>query len=141
MSTDFLTTTEDERQSVMEARAYVTSRFFPPLPVEYGDIAVIALREYREHGPEAHVNLPDHLNPKPRLTYRDEDGDLYSEAAHLIEILRIEHMTWDDEPEVENPCRECGEETGNDDPNTDWGMCGDCLHNAMRSGWTPGEEE
>ena len=129
---------DEDRQSVMEARAYVASRFYPPLPHEYGDLAVIALREYREHGPESHVNLPEDLNPLPRETRRDEDGDLYVEAATLIDILRLGHMLdYDDEDYVENPCRECGEETGNDDPNTDWGMCGECLHDALRSGWEP----
>lgn len=40
---------------------------------------------------------------------------------------------------VKNPCRECGEDTGNFDPHTDWGFCASCLHDALRSGWTPGE--
>ena len=143
MSTDFLTLSDDEREAAQSARLYVTTRFFPPLPAIYGDVAVVALREYREHGPEAHVNLPDHLNPKPRLTYRDEDGDLYSEAAHLIEILRLEHMLDDeeyeddDEPVLENPCSQCDDEEAEPDS---WGMCGSCLHNALRSGWIPGEK-
>lgn len=147
MSTYTIPTPADEdREAVVQARAYVASRFYPPLPAAYGDLAVIALREFREYGEESHVNLPDDLNPLPAAAERDEDGDLYVEAGELIRILHLEHMTWDvdDDPEDEDyvdpsrACRECGQDTGNDDPNTDWGMCGECLHDALRSGWEPG---
>lgn len=92
MSTDFLTLTADEKRDLPQAEAYVASRFYPPLPHEYGALAIIAVREYREHGPDSHVNLPDDLNPLPRQTRLDDDGDLFVEAAHLIEILRLDHL-------------------------------------------------
>lgn len=146
MSTQFLTLNDDEKRDLPQAEAYVATRFFPPLPHEYGALAIIAVREYREHGPEAHVNLPADLNPLPRQTSVDDDGDLFVEAAHLIEILRLDHLILEDDdefddedPEPVNECRECGEDTGNDDPHTDWGFCSSCLHDALRSGWTPGE--
>lgn len=37
------------------------------------------------------------------------------------------------------PCRECGESVARDDVRAGYGMCGSCLHDALRSGWTPGE--
>lgn len=142
MSTQFLTLNDDEKRDLPQAEAYVATRFFPPLPHEYGALAIIAVREYREHGPEAHVNLPADLNPLPRQTSTDEDGDLFVEAAHLIEILRLEHLILDDEDEDDepmylgegDPCNQCGVEEADD-----WGMCGGCLHDALRSGWIPGE--
>lgn len=82
----------EDLERVMEARAYVQSRFYPPLPSAYGDLAVIALREYREYGPDGVVSLPDDLNPLPREAREDLDGDLYVEAAELIRILRIGHL-------------------------------------------------
>lgn len=97
MSNDFLTLTADERRDLPQAEAYVASRFYPPLPREYGALAIIAVREYREYGPEAHVNLPGDLNPLPRQTRLDDDGDLFVEAAHLIEILRLDHLIADDD--------------------------------------------
>lgn len=101
MSTNVITLTEAEQAEAVGARAYVRSRFYPPLPVEYGDLAVIAVREYREHGPRARVNLPADLNPLPRDLGVDDDGDLYVEAADLIRALRLEHMVADDDDEDE----------------------------------------
>ena len=37
-------------------------------------------------------------------------------------------------------CSQCDEPLNQDDPHAGHGMCASCLHNALRSGWTPGEE-
>lgn len=34
-------------------------------------------------------------------------------------------------------CSECCEKISADDMRADFGMCGSCLHDAIRSGWTP----
>lgn len=36
-------------------------------------------------------------------------------------------------------CSECGERVDDSDPHAGYGMCGSCLHDALRSGWTPKE--
>lgn len=38
-------------------------------------------------------------------------------------------------------CKECGEKIEAGDVHSGYGMCGSCLHNAERSGWTPTEED
>lgn len=85
------------RRRVAEATAYVTTRFYPPLPAAYGEVAVTALEEYAEYGADGIVNLPDGLNPVPRGTYRDDDGDLAVPALTVINALRIGHLI--DSPE------------------------------------------
>jgi hypothetical protein len=91
------TTTRQRLALVAQAEAYVRTRFFPPLPAAYGELAVTALEEYRNYGPDSHVNLPKDLALLPRGAERDPwNGDLYVTAAELIRILRIEHML-DDE--------------------------------------------
>lgn len=34
-------------------------------------------------------------------------------------------------------CPECGDPVGDQDVHAGWGMCGSCVHNALRSGWEP----
>lgn len=80
------------RQRVVEATAYVTSRFYPPLPAAYGAIAVTALEEYAEHGEDGIVKLPSDLNPLPRGAYVDDDGDLAVPVRNVIDALRIGHL-------------------------------------------------
>lgn len=36
-------------------------------------------------------------------------------------------------------CSQCDDVI--DDTDADYGMCGSCLHDALRSGWEPGKEE
>lgn len=36
-------------------------------------------------------------------------------------------------------CRECKEPIESDDVHAGYGMCGSCLHDALRSGWSPEE--
>lgn len=38
-------------------------------------------------------------------------------------------------------CGECGEVINESDPHAGYGMCAGCLHDALRSGWNPGEED
>jgi len=91
-------TSDRQRQAlVAQAEAYVRTRFFPPLPVAYGELAVTAVEEYRNYGPDSHVNLPEDLPLLPKGADRDLDGDLYVTAAELIRILRIEHMIDEEE--------------------------------------------
>lgn len=89
-------TTGIETDQLMEARAYVRTKFFPPLPTVYGDLACVALREYREHGPDARIGIPEGIDPTPRDIEHDDNG-YYVTAAELIRILRIEHMIEDEE--------------------------------------------
>ena len=96
MATDPLALTLEEQERLIDAVHYVTCRFFPPLPVEYGPLAIIAVREYHENGPEAHVNLPADLNPMPRAARLDDDGDPFIWACELVDALRIWHMVDDD---------------------------------------------
>lgn len=85
---------------VAEAAAYVQTRFYPPLPAAYGEIAVTALEEYAEYGADGIVNLPDDLNPLPRGTYRDDDGDLAVPVLTVIDALRIGHLIHDFDEEI-----------------------------------------
>lgn len=92
--TDTITTTEKDRQ-IVSAECYVRSRFYPPLPVEYGRLAVEAVDAVNRDEPEATFDVSD-LNPQPRGT--DEDGMVT--AAVLVEVLRLEHM-------IDQPCPDC----------------------------------
>lgn len=38
-------------------------------------------------------------------------------------------------------CSQCGGEIELTDPHTGYGMCGCCLHDALRSGWNPEPDE
>lgn len=80
------------RKRVAEAEAYVVSHFFPPLPAEYGEVAVTALEEFAEHGYRGIVNLNPDLNPKPRGSYIDSDGDWACPVLDVIKALRIGHL-------------------------------------------------
>jgi hypothetical protein len=82
-------TTIDRR--VAQAEAYVQSRFYPPLPSEYGALAVQAVDACNE-GDLYREFAVGHLNPTPR--YTDEDGNVT--AAALVEVLRLGHMIEED---------------------------------------------
>lgn len=62
------------------------------------------------------------------------------------ELLSTLTETWygvdDDDLDVEvlgAPCSQCNGPVDADDPHAGHGMCAECLHDALRSGWTPGE--
>ncbi len=66
----------------------------------YGEVAVTALEEYAAYGADGIVNLPDDLNPLPRGTYRDDDGDLAVPVLTVIDALRIGHLIHDFDEEI-----------------------------------------
>lgn len=83
------------QQRLMEARAYVQSRFFPPLPVEYGDLAVQAVDAVNGGYPFTLLDVSD-LDLQPRGTV---DGKVT--ALHLVEVLHLIHLLdTDDEDDV-----------------------------------------
>lgn len=76
---------------IAQAQAYVRSRFYPPLPAEYGELAVRAVQACNEGNPEARIEIPDGLNPEPRCAFRAH-AKTWAYAARLIEALRLSHM-------------------------------------------------
>lgn len=96
--------------------------------------------------------------PAERLQAHNELAGLDAALAALIEGIdakgfdRPEDMAavlralgrpdlaanWEEEPEeaLENPCSNCGE---GDAQYGMAGMCASCTHNALRSGWEPGD--
>lgn len=93
------------RQRVVEATAYVTSRFYPPLPQAYGELAVKALEVWDEEGYDGVVALPEDLNPHPRTAYDVIDPETERlvpvvKARDLIDALRIGHLIEDFEEEI-----------------------------------------
>lgn len=83
---------------IAEAEAYVASRFFPPLPREYGALAVQAVDAVNA-GDETPIDLPQYLNPKPREAYVDldrtgpEDPELWvCDPRVLVDILHLHHL-------------------------------------------------
>lgn len=81
------TTKPDPR--IYIAQGYVQSRFYPPLPEVYGDLAVQALDAYAEDE-DAVIPLPEGLYPYPGGAEEDEDGNLTVRAAILLDALRID---------------------------------------------------
>jgi len=50
----------------------------------------------------------------------------------------------EDDADIEHvgvECSVCGGVADDDDPRAGHGMCGFCLHDATRSGWTPGKDD
>lgn len=61
-------------------------------------------------------------------------------TEHIDHARRVlSRLLVDDDPD--DPCGECGEEIDPLDMHADYGMCGSCVHNAVRSGWDPSEPE
>jgi hypothetical protein len=85
---------ERRRQKLLAARAYVTSRFYPPLPVTYGDLAVEAVEACQAGDVDRFVELSPDLNPLPR-GYEDRNGVLGIRACRLVHALRLEGEVWD----------------------------------------------
>lgn len=83
--------------AVAQAEAYVRTAFYPPLPYEYGALAVEAVERYMTD-PDRPILLPDGLNPVPRGTYEGIDGGLFVDVRDLIHVLRLWHMV-DEETE------------------------------------------
>lgn len=79
---------------IMDARAYVQSRFFPPLPVEYGDLAVQAVDAVNGGYPFTLLDVSD-LDLQPKGTI---DGKVT--ALRLVEVLHLIHLL-DSDDEVD----------------------------------------
>lgn len=82
----------DHAAEIAQAEGYVRSRFFPPLPVEYGELAVLAVHAVNDGEPEREFDV-SHVNPKPVGT---RDG-ISCTARTLVNALRLWHLIDDDE--------------------------------------------
>ncbi|SJN43752.1 hypothetical protein FM104_12905 [Microbacterium esteraromaticum] len=118
------------------------------------------------HDPRPEYARTQHNPSNPILVQTRSDISLAPGAAHEIiaaqlDLLNagddywnldvvtgehIEHarrvlirLITDDDPD--DACRECGEEIDYLDMHAGYGMCGSCVHNAVRSGWDPSEPE
>lgn len=85
---------------VAQAEAYVRSRFYPPLPVEYGVLACEAVDACNAGTPDEEIDVSD-LNPQPRAAYDDGDGNTVVTARDLVAVLRLEHL-------LAEECEPCG---------------------------------
>jgi hypothetical protein len=94
------TTTDISRE--MGMRAYLQSRFYPPLPEGYVGPALEAIDLCNAGDYSAYVSLPSDINPQPREVEEDGEGNLVVEAAHLVGILRLEHVIENDEEDWED---------------------------------------
>jgi len=69
------------------------------------------------------------------ITFHLSDAQIRTIAS----LAHIAPAQTSNEPAV--PCGECGEEVDPLDMHAGYGMCGSCVHNAVRSGWDPSEPE
>lgn len=78
------------------AAAYVTARFYPPLPGEYAALAVEAVDACEEGDLDRVITLPEYLNPKPRAAYVGDDIEgretWYVTARDLANVLRLDRL-------------------------------------------------
>lgn len=81
----------ENRAVIAQAEAYVQTRFFPPLPVAYGVLAVHALQAANGGDAAAWIYLPVDLDPRPRKAYGDRIA-----AADLIDALKLWHLVDED---------------------------------------------
>lgn len=70
--------------------AYITSRFYPPLPEEYVDLTLHALDLLGDGDTDNVLVLPQGLNPKPRAAYWSEDHEAY--VVHVNVLADILHL-------------------------------------------------
>lgn len=84
----------DHAAEIAQAEAYVRTKFFPPLPVEYGELAVRAVALVNAGDPYALLDVSG-LNPEPRGAVGHYDARKVT-AARLVEVLRLGHMIDDD---------------------------------------------
>lgn len=69
---------------------YLRTRFFPPLPYEYDDLAREAIDAINSGNTHALVVIPDDLDPKPRKAFFQPDGTLTVRAIDLVYALRLD---------------------------------------------------
>lgn len=78
-------------------RMHITSNHYPPLPVEYVDIALKAINAYNNTRDLDHlIELPQDLQPLPRRL-QWVDGLPHAEVGTLIEILHLDHWLLDED--------------------------------------------
>lgn len=115
---------------VAEAECYVRTRFYPPLPYEYGEYAVQAVDACNEGEPEREIMLDPNLPMWPKAATFDESGSVSCSAEGLVDALRLWHMV--DEEDEPHDCAENAVECGTG-PNVSgvlhlWDECGVCGH-------------
>jgi hypothetical protein len=91
----------DRQQRVAAAESYVRTRFYPPLPYQYGEYAVQAVEACNEGDETREILLDPELEVHPSLAERHESGAISIRAGELVDVLRLWHM-------IEEPCEECG---------------------------------
>lgn len=72
-----------------QAEAYVRTRFYPPLPVEYGALAVEAVERVNTWDDEP-LDVTG-LDPLPRAAYV-MDERVYVQPTDLVDALRLHHL-------------------------------------------------
>jgi hypothetical protein len=81
---------------IAEAEAYVQSRFYPPLPVEYGALAVEAVERVNA-GDDTPLDVTG-LPVTPKAAY-EVDGHLHITPEELVDALRLWHLIDTDDEE------------------------------------------
>lgn len=61
-----------------------------------------------------------------------------------LAVALIDYWSWDEPDQCWHVapiacCSQCAETIEPDDVHAGYGMCGSCVHDALRSGWEPGE--
>lgn len=124
-------TTVDRR--VADAELYVRTRFFPPLPHQYGSYAVEAVDACNAGDFEQEILLDPELPLHPRGATFDESGSVSATAEQLVDALRLWHMVEPEADEIELAEHTCAEHAvecqGDIAPNgvfEIWDECGLC---------------
>ena len=99
----FTPQTPQEHTMLAHAQAYVRSRFFPPLPSEYGGLGIEALAAVNSGEPERVITFACDLNPQPRGTVEVDDNHNGVAASTLVDVLRLWHLVEDDETDTFHP--------------------------------------
>ena len=85
--------------------------------------------------------LAEQGTPLESFTDSRKPGDLDDMCADLgITLAEAQAAQVELAGAVVAACVECGEAIERDDVHAAHGMCGSCLHDAYRSGWTPGDD-
>lgn len=87
-----ISTIDLDRERLIGAELYVQTRFYPPLPSEYGTYAVLAVDACNEGEPEREILLDPDLPMHPRQSTFDESGSVSCPAEALVDALRLWHM-------------------------------------------------
>lgn len=92
----------DDR-SVPSAEAYVATRFYPPLPAEYGVLAVAAVNMINNGMVDDVLILPEDLEPLPRAARLNDGGTLIEiDPMDLVRALKLWHMLDDDSDNLDD---------------------------------------